>query len=209
MGAMTSNFIFDWSGTLIDDLDAVLLSANHVFSQARAPTMTREEFRGNFFLPVDEFYRRHAQALPFATVRRLYVEHYDRLAHRVVAQPGAEDALRELATRRHRLFLLSTVPLRHFQRQRGVVSGLDLLEGLYVDIQDKTSCLRQILTQHALDPASTFMVGDTAYDVACAQAAGIRSAAIANGYSPRSLLEPAAPTTIFRDLPELLARFST
>ena len=38
------NFIFDWSGTLVDDLGPVLDSTNKVFNHFGKPAFTREEF---------------------------------------------------------------------------------------------------------------------------------------------------------------------
>lgn len=39
------NVIFDWSGTLVDDLPAVIEASNHVFRLAGVPPMSREQFR--------------------------------------------------------------------------------------------------------------------------------------------------------------------
>ena len=38
------NFIFDWSGTLVDDLGPVLDSTNKVFNHFGKPSFTREQF---------------------------------------------------------------------------------------------------------------------------------------------------------------------
>jgi len=45
------NIIFDWSGTLVDDLPAVLKASNFVLTQAGRPEMSMEEFRAEFSLP--------------------------------------------------------------------------------------------------------------------------------------------------------------
>ena len=39
------NIIFDWSGTLVDDLPAVLKASNFVLTQAGRPEMSLDEFR--------------------------------------------------------------------------------------------------------------------------------------------------------------------
>src|SRR5437764_8749843 len=53
------NIIFDWSGTLVDDLPAVWEATNFVFSQAGLPVLTLEQFRAEFCLPFTDFYARH------------------------------------------------------------------------------------------------------------------------------------------------------
>ena len=47
---MIRNIIFDWSGTLVDDLPAVLRATNHVFRQAGREELSLDQFRaGNVF----------------------------------------------------------------------------------------------------------------------------------------------------------------
>ena len=45
---MFKNIIFDWSGTLVDDLALTLDASNYVFSQYGKPCMNRDEFRAEF-----------------------------------------------------------------------------------------------------------------------------------------------------------------
>lgn len=45
---MFKNLIFDWSGTLVDDLALTLDASNYVFSQYGKPCMDRDEFRAEF-----------------------------------------------------------------------------------------------------------------------------------------------------------------
>ena len=40
---MFKNLIFDWSGTLVDDLALTLDASNYVFSQYGKPCMNRDE----------------------------------------------------------------------------------------------------------------------------------------------------------------------
>ena len=42
---MIRNIIFDWSGTLVDDLPAVLAATNFVFEQCGVEALTLEKFR--------------------------------------------------------------------------------------------------------------------------------------------------------------------
>jgi phosphoglycolate phosphatase len=56
---MIRNVIFDWSGTLVDDLPAVWRATNKVFSQAGRPEIELEQFRAEFCLPYQKFFDRH------------------------------------------------------------------------------------------------------------------------------------------------------
>ena len=54
---MIRNIIFDWSGTLVDDLTPVLTATNHVFGLHGKPLFDRETFREKFYLPYKGFTR--------------------------------------------------------------------------------------------------------------------------------------------------------
>ena len=65
---MFKNLIFDWSGTLVDDLALTLDASNYVFSQYGKPCMNRDEFRAEFQLPYPDYY---ARVLPHADLDEL------------------------------------------------------------------------------------------------------------------------------------------
>src|SRR6266567_2417783 len=58
------NIIFDWSGTLVDDLPAVWKATNYVLTQAERAEMSLEQFRAEFCLPFTIFYDRHVPHVP-------------------------------------------------------------------------------------------------------------------------------------------------
>ena len=60
---MFDNIIFDWSGTLVDDLGPVIEATNAVLSRYGIAALDREGFRRKFRLPYREFY---AEMLPAA-----------------------------------------------------------------------------------------------------------------------------------------------
>ena len=47
---MIRNLIFDWSGTLVDDLTPVLEATNRVFAAHGKPPFDRQAFREEFYL---------------------------------------------------------------------------------------------------------------------------------------------------------------
>ena len=79
---MFKNIIFDWSGTLVDDLALTLDASNYVISQYGKPCMNRDEFRAEFQLPYPDYY---ARVLPHADLDEL--EDHFRYAFRVSNAP--------------------------------------------------------------------------------------------------------------------------
>lgn len=73
---MIRNILFDWSGTLVDDLCAVWRSTNYTFTQCGRPEMSLEEFRGEFSLPFDAFYDRATPGVPLEHLEEWYKESF-------------------------------------------------------------------------------------------------------------------------------------
>src|ERR1700677_4807342 len=63
LSSVIRNIIFDWSGTLVDDLPAVLQASNFVLTQAGKKPMSLEQFRAEFSLPFKKFYDRPSPEL--------------------------------------------------------------------------------------------------------------------------------------------------
>jgi phosphoglycolate phosphatase len=61
---MFHNLIFDWSGTLVDDLPPVLEATNHVLGIYGVAALDREGFRLRFRLPYRDFYEELLPGVP-------------------------------------------------------------------------------------------------------------------------------------------------
>ena len=88
---MIRNIIFDWSGTLVDDLPAVLAATNSVFEQCGVEKMSLEKFRAEFCLPFKHFYDRYLPDVPLAELERHFHGHFRQEQGAVVALPHAGD----------------------------------------------------------------------------------------------------------------------
>src|SRR5208283_4405243 len=116
LGAI-QNIIFDWSGTLVDDLPAVLAATNFVFAQCGVAAMSLEKFRAEFCLPFKDFYDRFAPGVPVAELERTFQGHFRHLQDEVTALPHAREFLIFCRERRLRTFVLSTVHPDYFALQ--------------------------------------------------------------------------------------------
>ena len=56
--------IFDWSGTLVDDMGPTLDATNAVLGRFGKAPMSWEEFRSRFRLPYSEFYEEVLPGVP-------------------------------------------------------------------------------------------------------------------------------------------------
>jgi phosphoglycolate phosphatase len=197
------NIIFDWSGTLVDDLPAVLKASNYVLTQAGRPEMSLEQFRAEFSLPFTKFYDRHTPHVPMPQLEDWFHSSFKVAQSSVVELPHARDFLKFCRAKKFRTFLLSTVHADHFKVQC-VVTGFDVyLDRPYTDVWDKRKKIHDILAENNLKPEETLFIGDMEHDIETAQHGGVHSCAVLTGYNTLAQLRAAKPDLIVEHLGEL------
>jgi len=197
------NIIFDWSGTLVDDLPAVLKASNFVLTQSGKPKMSLEQFRVEFQLPFTKFYDRHTPHVPMPQLEEWFHAEFRRAQASVCELPHAREFLEFCRAHKIRAFLLSTVHADHFKVQCGV-TGFDVfIEKPYTDVWDKRKKIHEILRENNLKPDETLFIGDMEHDIETARHGGIHSCAVLTGYNTLEQLRAAQPDLIVEHLGEL------
>lgn len=200
---MIRNVIFDWSGTLVDDLPAVWRASNHVFKMAGVPELSLDQFREEFCLPFKGFYDRFVPHVPLPQLEAWFHECFREAAPEASELPHARDFL--LFCREHgmRTFLLSTVHRDHFTAQ-AAINGFDqFLDEPYVEVWDKRARILEILAKHELNAEETLFVGDMQHDIETARHGGVFSCAVLTGYNRLEQLRASRPDLIVEHLGEL------
>lgn len=200
---MIRNIIFDWSGTLVDDLPAVLKASNYVLTQAGRKPMTLAQFRAEFALPFTRFYDRHTPKVPMAQLEECFHREFRQAQSSVIELPHARKFLEFCRTRKIRTFLLSTIHRDYFDSQCRVTGFDAYLEKPYTGVWDKREKIHQILEENNLNPGETLFVGDMEHDVETARHGGIHSCAVLTGYNTLDQLRAAQPDLIVEHLAEL------
>lgn len=197
------NIIFDWSGTLVDDLPAVFRATNFVFGQAGVDELTIEQFRAEFCLPFKSFYDRYTPEVKMEQLEEWFHGHFKQVQDSVIELPHARDFL--LFCRKHgiRTFLLSTVHRDHFAVQAGVIGFGELIDKPYVEILDKRTKIHEILEENQLAAGETMFIGDMQHDVETAKHGNVFSCAVLTGYNRLEQLRASEPDLIVEHLGEL------
>ena len=200
---MIRNIIFDWSGTLVDDLPAVLKASNYVLTQAGKPEMTLDTFRAEFQLPFTTFYDRHTPDVPMPQLEEWFHAEFRRSQTSVVELPHARAFLEFCRKHKMRTYLLSTVHADHFKVQCQSNRFDTFLDRPYTDVWDKREKIHEILAENNLKPDETLFIGDMEHDIATAKHGGIHSAAVLTGYNTLAQLRATKPDVIVEHLSEL------
>ncbi len=202
---MVRNVIFDWSGTLVDDLPAVWEASNHIFEQAGVAPLSLEQFRAEFRLPYRGFYDQHVPHVPLDQLEVWFRAKFMECQDSVVALPHARGFLEFCAARGFRTFLLSTVHPLAYAHQAGTTGLGQFIQKPYTGIADKRTKIADILSDHGLRPEETVFIGDMEHDIETARHGGIRSVAVLTGYNSLAQLRTAGPDLVVEHLGELRA----
>lgn len=209
---MIRSIIFDWSGTLVDDLPAVWQATNVVLRRAGVPELTLDQFRAEFCLPFQQFYDRFTPHVPLGQLESWFHEAFRQLQPSVVELPHARRFLEFCRQQGLRCFVLSTVRAEYFVAQTARNGFGEFFERVWLEVWDKRQQIQPLLAEAGLDPAETLLVGDMEHDIETARHGGLWACAVLTGYNTRHQLRATEPDFIVEHLEELrqlLARRAT
>ncbi len=200
---MICNVIFDWSGTLVDDLPAVWRASNHALQQAGVPAMPLEDFRREFRLPARDFYMERVPKESIPELEGWFLEGFKRVQDTVTPLPHAREFLEFCRQHGLRTFLLSAVHPALFAHQEKSSGFGPFFDKTYLGAHDKKDLIGQILRDNELDPTQTVFIGDMQHDIETAHHGGVKSVAVLTGYDSLDKLRKSKPDLIVEHLSEL------
>jgi phosphoglycolate phosphatase len=213
MGARLA--VFDCDGTLIDGQAAICDAMDCAFAEAGLAPPARNEVRRAVGLSLPQAVRRLTPEAD-AEVRRLIVDAYKRAFRAAreagtLEQPlfeGMEQLLDELRDAGWLLGVatgMSDRGLAHCLAGHGLADRFDTMQTAdRHPSKPHPAMLEAAMAAVGADPRATAMIGDTAYDMAMAKAAGAHAIGVAWGYhAPEELREAGAEAVA--DGPDQLA----
>ena len=200
--ATYSNVIWDWNGTLFDDVSACIEAMNTMLGRRGMSELESvAAYRSLFGFPVQDFYRRLGfdfSKEPFADLSAEYNPIYHQLASRAHLFPGAEATLEVIRRGGVRQVILSATQMDNLISQIspfGISGYFDEILGL-PDIlaASKIELGKQYIAR--VRPQRTLLIGDTVHDKEVADALGADCVLIAAGHQDRLILVDRGATVI-------------
>jgi phosphoglycolate phosphatase len=189
MTAPIRHVIWDWNGTLLDDVQACVDAINVLLARRSLPTVTRAEYARVFGFPVRDYYLK--LGFDFAKddwdrVASEYHAAYAMSSARAPLRPGTQPALNALKRQGLVLSVLSACELSLLKRmmgERGVLAAFDHVYGLSdLFAHSKLDLGRAMLADTGLAPEHTLLVGDTLHDFEVATAMGCPCVLMTGGH---------------------------
>ncbi len=205
---MFQNIIFDWSGTLCNDLPPVIDTINRILRHHGAKEIDEATFRREFRLPFGEFYDERLPGVRHADLEALYVHYFKESTKSAEPIPHAREFVALMQESGKRLFVLSAVTASHFHEQAELLGFTGAFEELYLNVRDKRLMIHDVLSQNRLAPEETCFIGDMRHDIDTANHAGITSIAVMTGYDSPEKLSESKPHLMVENLKLLQESFS-
>ena len=197
---MFRNLIFDWSGTLVDDLGPVIEATNHVLSVYGKPPLDREAFRLAFRLPYREFYEEVLPEIGLDELETHFRSAFYASRVPVTVLPHAREKLAWCRRKGIRAFVLTSMDETAFHKQLAEFELGEFFEATYSGVLDKREVILELIERHGLDPNDTAFVGDMTHDIDTAHHANLTSVAVLTGYTHPGPLSLAKPHITVADL---------
>ncbi|NWK54324.1 HAD family hydrolase [Verrucomicrobiaceae bacterium N1E253] len=206
------NWIFDWSGTLVDDLTMVVNATNHVLRIYGRPEIDRAEFRRRFRLPYAGFYEEVLPGVPLEELEDHFREGFALSVASGVQSPMlpyAMDFLRCLHARGKRMFILSSMDALAFSEHADELAVSHYFEATYAGVLDKRDQIHRILDRHQLQNEQTVFLGDMTHDIETARHGKVTSIALLTGYQGEEELSRVSPDLLVNNLSEIQTLLET
>jgi phosphoglycolate phosphatase len=197
------NIILDWSGTVVDDLGAVVQATNDVFREFGRAEISREAFRSEFALPLSRFSERFLPGVPTEKIDEVYHRQFQVRRGEVGLLPGVNEFLEFCRASNRSLYALSTMYGHHFNEQARRLDIQDYFQRVYVEVIDKAAEIKRVLAENHLVLQETAFVGDMAHDIEAARKCGVLSLGILTGFDTVDKLAAAGAALVVRGFGEL------
>lgn len=163
--------IWDWNGTLFDDLDICINVMNRVLKKRSLPQLTVERYRQIFSFPIINYYKQLGfdfETEPFEHISTEFVETYQKDSLRSMLKENCVSELEYIQKLGIRQVILSASQqekleeqVRHF----GIMDYFEILLGLdNIHAASKIEIGKRWLSESGLDKKEVLLVGDTLHD---------------------------------------------
>lgn len=202
---MFCNLIFDWSGTLCDDMALTIEATNYVLAQYNREPLDRKAFRNEFQLPYPDYYAVKIPEAKLEDLENFYRHAFDNSTTGVTLIPHAKEFVQFCRTLGIRCFILTSMDPKAFDEQATQLGMYDYFEHIHSGIHNKEHYIATLMQMHGLNPHETAFIGDMQHDIRAAHCAGITGIGVLTGYNNPMQLAEAEPELTVPDLAALRA----
>ena len=188
--------IWDWNGTLLNDLDLCIASINRLLEKRNLPVLTNHQYKEVFSFPVKDYYAAIGfdfSKEDFSVPAHEFIDLYNAGVPNCSLQPNAKAVLDHIKNKGFKQFVLSAMQhkmLEETLKHQKIYAYFDGVVGL--DHHYATSKIErgeELIKKFNIDKEKATMIGDTIHDFEVAELLGIHCVLIANGHQSEDRLK--------------------
>jgi phosphoglycolate phosphatase len=181
--------IWDWNGTLLNDVEVCMDSMNLLLEKYSIPKITIEKYRDVFCFPVKDYYKKIGfdfEKQPFEKVGYEYIEIYNQNLPKSILYDNAIEILNYFSEKnikqiiisaREKNALLDDVKFYNISNYFDDIIGIENHYG-----RGKEELFEKYFEQNYFDKKNVLLIGDTTHDFEIAQKFNINFIRFANGH---------------------------
>jgi phosphoglycolate phosphatase len=196
--ARIDTIIWDWNGTLLDDVSICINSINQLLANRNLKRLNLETYREVFTFPVRNYYEKVGFDLnkeSFDVVALEFIRLYEKELKEVVLFPEVVEALNTFQQHGFEQFMVSAMQhdfLTKSVAQLGVLEYFRAISGIRDHFADgKVEMAELFLKKQNTRRESTCLIGDTLHDYEVAEVLGVQCILVAHGHQSFKRLQKA------------------
>ncbi len=206
--------IWDWNGTLLNDVDHCIQSMNRLLIKRGLPLLEKERYLEIFTFPIREYYLQVGfdfSKEPFEIPAEEFIDNYQIGFESVKLYPDVISTLDFFRRMDKKQFILSAMEhdaLIKSVREREIISYFSNINGIGNNLaHGKNELAKEIIRTNRIDPEKAVLIGDTLHDADVARETGIENILISTGHQSKTRLEKTG-NRVFDTLHELTESYS-
>lgn len=201
--------IWDWNGTLINDVGYAVSCMNLLLAKRNLPILTIDKYKSIFTFPVIEYYKKAGFDFdnePWEVVGYEFMQHYWANFHKISLYSDVERVLSSFRGAGYKQLILSAMEqnkLKEHVEAHNISAFFDNVKGIDDHYADgKVGAGEHLLNGITEKPSDICIIGDTPHDYEVAESLGVSCVLIAHGHSNATRLKKVCGAVV-EDLNEL------
>lgn len=202
--------IFDFNGTILDDLDLCFTILNKMLNMYNHESISLDRYLDIFTFPVIEYYKKAGfdfDKESFDELAPIFMDLYQPNSLKCSLHEGVVDIINKWIKEGKKIVLLSASKrnlmieqLEHFN----IINLFDEILGTStINAVGKVDIAKKYMEDNHIDKDKTIMIGDTLHDDEVARVLGVSSFLIAKGHQSKERLLK-SPAVVLNDIKEIL-----
>mgnify|MGYP002113554030 CR=1 FL=1 len=191
-----NTLIWDWNGTLLDDVNANVEVINKMLLKRSLPLLELNRYKDIFCFPVKQFHIRIGIDFNKESIEEVsaeYMELYKSYESSLELNADVPFILDWINSKSINQYILSAAGKDDLLRMLGHFQLTGKFKGIYgsgdICATGKVEIGRKLMEDNALNPDKTLIIGDTLHDAEVAKALGVNCILYAGGHNSYDLLK--------------------